>query len=149
MAKEQLENMAEVLQSLHAMGVEIKSPKLQDVIQKNIEPIIATAKSLVPSDTGDLRDSIGFIKSKDSSNLDKALIGLRKEYYNSYLGAMFEYGTVARIQSSTGRYTGNIAPVRFMQRAVDANATQVTENIIKGVDGILRDLAKKNKLIYK
>jgi hypothetical protein len=36
-----------------------------------------------------------------------------------------------------------------MQRAVDANATQVTENIIKGVDGILRDLAKKNKLIYK
>jgi hypothetical protein len=62
---------------------------------------------------------------------------------------MFEYGTVARIQSSTGRYTGNIAPVRFMQRAVDANATQVTENIIKGVDGILRDLAKKNKLIYK
>jgi hypothetical protein len=122
---------------------------LQDVIQKNSEPIIATAKSLVPSDTGDLRDSIGFIKSKDSSNLDKALIGLRKEYYNSYLGAMFEYGTVARIQSSTGRYTGNIAPVRFMQRAVDANATQVTENIIKGVDGILRDLAKKNKLIYK
>ena len=57
---------------------------------------------------------------------------------------MYEYGTVERIQSSTGRYTGSIAPVRFMQRAVDANATQVTENIIKGVDGILRDLAKKN-----
>jgi hypothetical protein len=104
----------------------------------------------VPVDTGDLRDSIGFINSKDNANFDKALIGLRKEYHNNYLGVMYEYGVpTSRIQATTGRYTGSIAPVRFMQRAVDSNATSVEENIIKGVDQIIADLAKKNNLIYK
>jgi HK97 gp10 family phage protein len=144
-----LDGLAETLDALKAMGVEVKSKKLQNLLKKSSAPIIATAKSLVPVDTGDLRDSIGFINSKDNANFDKALIGLRKEYYNNYLGVMYEYGTVNRIQASTGRYTGVIAPVRFMQRAVDSNATSVEESIIKGVDQIIADLAKKNNLIYK
>lgn len=144
-----LENMAETLNALKAIGVDIKSRKLQKVLKDNSQSIIATAKSLVPVDTGDLRDSIGFIQSKDNANFDKALIGLRKEYVNNYLGVMFEYGTVDRIQSSNGRYTGAIAPVRFMQRAVDANANSVTEGIMKGIDVIVADLAKKNNLTYK
>ncbi len=146
---EKIDGLAETLEALKAMGVSVKSRKLQQVLKKSASPIIATAKSLVPVDTGDLRDSIGFINSKDNQNFDKALIGLRKEYHNNYLGVMYEYGTVERIQSSTGRYTGAIAPVRFMQRAVDSNATSVEGNIMKGVDQIIADLAKKNNLIYK
>ena len=72
-----LDGLAETLDALKAMGVEVKSKKLQNLLKKSSAPIIATAKSLVPVDTGDLRDSIGFINSKDNANFDKALIGLR------------------------------------------------------------------------
>ena len=126
-----------------------KSEKLQKVLRKSSERIINSAKSLAPNNTGDLKDSIGFITSKDSTNLDKVLIGLRKEYYNSYLGVMYEYGTVGRIQTTTGRYTGVISPKPFMRPALDNNANAVVDDVIKGVDSILRDLAKKNNLIYK
>jgi HK97 gp10 family phage protein len=143
-----IDGMAGVIDALEAIGVDIKSPKLQKLIRKSSEPIIATAKSLVPVNSGDLRDSIGFITTKDSTNLDKALIGLRKEYYNNYLGVMFEYGTGPRIQSN-GRYTGSLAPRPFMRPALDRNAESVTDKVLKGVDGMLRDLAKKNNLIYK
>jgi HK97 gp10 family phage protein len=149
MAETNLTGMAEVIKSLEAMGANIKTPKLQDVIQKSSQRIINTAKSLAPVESGDLRDSIGFITSKDSSNLDKALIGLRREYNHAYLGVMFEYGVAPRFQTN-GRYTGVFKdPKPFMRPALDQNASAVTDGIIKGVDEILRDLAKKNNLIYK
>ena len=143
-----IEGMSEVINALEAIGVDIKTPKLQKVIRQSSQRIINTARTLAPVNTGDLRDSIGFITTKDSTNLDKTLIGLRKEYYNNYLGVMFEYGTAPRIQSN-GRYTGSLAPRPFMRPALDQNANAVTEEILKGVDGILADLAKKNNLIYK
>jgi HK97 gp10 family phage protein len=148
MAENNLTGMADVINALQAMGKNIKTPKLQKVIRNSSERIITTAKSLAPVNTGDLRDSIGFITSKDSTNLDKALIGLRREYYNAYLGVMFEYGTAPRFQKN-GRYTAHIAPTPFMRPALDRNANAVTEDILKGVDSILADLAKKNNLIYK
>ena len=148
MAENNLTGMADVINALQAMGKNIKSPKLQKVIRNSSERIITTAKSLAPVNTGDLRDSIGFITSKDSTNLDKALIGLRREYYNAYLGVMFEYGTAPRFQKN-GRYTASITPTPFMRPALDRNANAVTEDILKGVDSILADLAKKNNLIYK
>ena len=144
-----IDGMAEVVKALEAVGVDVKSEKLQKVLRKSSERIINSAKSLAPNNTGDLKDSIGFITSKDSTNLDKVLIGLRKEYYNSYLGVMYEYGTVGRIQTTTGRYTGVISPKPFMRPALDNNANAVVDDVIKGVDSILRDLAKKNNLIYK
>jgi HK97 gp10 family phage protein len=144
-----IQGMGEIINALESLGVDVKSQKLQKVLKKSASKIISTAKSMAPIDSGDLRDSIGFITDKDSSNYDKALIGLRKEYYNNYLGVMFEYGTAGRIQSSTGRYTGVIAPRPFMRPALDRNASAVTDEVIKGVDGILRDLAKKKNLIYK
>lgn len=148
MAETNVTGMAEVINALQAMGKNIKTPRLQKVIRQSSQRIINTAKSLAPVNTGDLRDSIGFITSKDSTNLDKALIGLRREYHNAYLGVMFEYGTAPRFQKN-GRYTAQITPHPFMRPAVDQNANAVTEEIIKGVDGLLRDLAKKNNLIYK
>ena len=148
MADKNVTGMAEVLNALEAMGANVKTPKLQKVIRKSSQRIINTAKSLAPVDTGDLRDSIGFITAKDGTNLDKALIGLIKEYYNSYLGVMVEYGTAPRIQSN-GRYTGSLTPRPFMRPALDQNANAVTEEILKGVDSIIADLAKKNNLIYK
>jgi HK97 gp10 family phage protein len=145
-----IEGMSEVINALEAIGVDIKSPKLQKLLRKSAEPIIATAKSLVPVNTGDLRDSIGFITTKDSTNLDKALIGLRREYYHAYLGVMFEFGTAERFQKN-GRHTGVISKSAhpFMRPALDRNAANVTDKVIKGVDSMLRDLAKKNNLIYK
>jgi hypothetical protein len=93
MAETNITGMAEVINSLQAMGKNIKTPKLQKVIRQSSQRIINTARSLAPVNTGDLRDSIGFITSKDSTNLDKALIGLRREYHHAYLGVMFEFGT--------------------------------------------------------
>lgn len=150
MAETNITGMAEVINSLQAMGKNIKTPKLQKVIRQSSQRIINTARTLAPVNTGDLRDSIGFITSKDSTNLDKALIGLRREYYHAYLGVMFEFGTAERFQKN-GRHTGVISKSAhpFMRPALDQNANAVTEEILKGVDGILADLAKKNNLIYK
>jgi len=131
------------------MGVEIDSPDLQRMLKAQALPIINSAKNLAPKDSGDLAKSIGFITGKDKDNKTKVLIGLRKEYYNNYLGVMFEYGTVARIQQDTGRYTGIIEARPFMRPALDQNAGKVTDGIINGVDKILSKLAKKNNLIYK
>ncbi len=131
------------------MGVEIDSPDLQRMLKAQALPIINSAKNLAPKDSGDLAKSIGFITGKDKDNKTKVLIGLRKEYYNNYLGVMFEYGTVARIQQDTGRYTGIIEARPFMRPALDQNAGKVTDGIINGVDKILAKLAKKNNLIYK
>jgi len=144
-----VENIAEVINSLKAMGVELDSPDLQRMLKAQALPIINSAKNLAPKDSGDLAKSIGFITGKDKDNKTKVLIGLRKEYYNNYLGAMFEYGTVARIQQDTGRYTGIIEARPFMRPALDQNAGKVTDGIINGVDKILAKLAKKNNLIYK
>jgi len=144
-----VENIAEVINSLKAMGVEIDSPDLQRMLKAQALPIINSAKNLAPKDSGDLAKSIGFITGKDKDNKTKVLIGLRKEYYNNYLGVMFEYGTVSRIQQNTGRYTGIIQARPFMRPALDQNAGKVTDGIINGVDKILSKLAKKNNLIYK
>ena len=144
-----IQNIAEVTNALKAMGVEIDSPDLQRMLKAQALPIIQTAQNLAPKETGDLAKSIGFITGKDKDNKTKVLIGLRKEYYNNYLGVMFEYGTVARIQQNTGRYTGIIEARPFMRPALDQNAGKVTDGIIRGVDKILAKLAKKNNLIYK
>lgn len=144
-----VENIAEVINSLKAMGVELDSPDLQRMLKAQALPIINSAKNLAPKDSGDLAKSIGFITGKDKDNKTKVLIGLRKEYYNNYLGVMFEYGTVARIQQDTGRYTGIIEARPFMRPALDQNSGKVTDGIINGVDKILSKLAKKNNLIYK
>lgn len=144
-----VENIAEVINSLKAMGVEIDSPDLQRMLKAQALPIINSAKNLAPKDSGDLAKSIGFITGKDKDNKTKVLIGLRKEYYNNYLGVMFEFGTVGRIQQKTGRYTGIIEARPFMRPALDQNAGKVTDGIINGVDKILAKLAKKNNLIYK
>ena len=144
-----IQNIAEVTNALKAMGVEIDSPDLQRMLKAQALPIIQTAQNLAPKESGDLSKSIGFITGKDKDNKTKVLIGLRKEYYNNYLGVMFEYGTVARIQQSTGRYTGIIEARPFMRPALDQNAGKVTDGIINGVDKILSKLAKKNNLIYK
>jgi len=145
-----VENIAEVINSLKAMGVELDSPDLQRMLKAQALPIIQAAKSLAPTESGDLAKSIGFITGKDKDNKTKVLIGLRKEYYNNYLGVMFEYGVPTnRIQSTTGRDTGILEPRPFMRPALDQNAGQVTDGIINGVDKILAKLAKKNNLIYK
>jgi HK97 gp10 family phage protein len=144
-----VENIAEVIDALKAMGVEIDNPEFQRMLKAQALPIIQSAKNLAPKDSGDLSASIGFITGKDKDNKTKVLIGLRKEYYNNYLGPMFEYGTVARIQEKTGRYTGIIEARPFMRPALDQNAGKVTDGIINGVDKILAKLAKKNNLIYK
>ena len=145
----QVENIAEVIDSLKAMGVEIDNPEFQRMLKAQALVIIQSAKNLAPKDGGDLAASIGFITGKDKDNKTKVLIGLRKEYQNNYLGPMFEYGTVSRIQGKTGRYTGILEPRPFMRPALDQNAGKVTDGIINGVDKILAKLAKKNNLIYK
>ena len=144
-----VQNIAEVINSLKAMGAEIDSPEYQRMLKAQAMPIIQAAQNLAPKESGDLAKSIGFITGKDKDNKTKVLIGLRKEYYNNYLGPMFEFGTVGRIQEKTGRYTGIIEARPFMRPALDQNAGKVTDGIINGVDKILAKLAKKNNLIYK
>ena len=144
-----MNGMPEIIEALKNMGVNLETKEMQDMLKREAQPIIDTARNLAPSDTGNLRQSIQFITRMDKQNRTKVLIGPNGNFYNHYLGVMFEYGTVARIQQNTGRYTGIIEARPFMRPALDQNAGKVTDGIIRGVDKILAKLAKKNNLIYK
>ena len=145
-----MDGMPEIIEALKRMGVDLETEELQKMLKREAQPIIDTARRLAPSDTGNLRQSIQFITRMDKQNRTKVLIGPHGDWYNHYLGVMFEYGTVERIQETTGRHTGRIKDGRpFMRPALDQNAGKVTDGIINGVDKILSKLAKKNNLIYK
>ena len=144
-----MDGMPEIIEALKNMGVNLESKEMQDMLKREAQPIIDTARNLAPSDTGNLRQSIQFITRMDKQNRTRVLIGPHGDWYNHYLGVMFEYGTVGRIQEKTGRYTGIIEARPFMRPALDQNAGRVIEGIINGVDKILAKLAKKNNLIYK
>lgn len=141
-----IKGVGEVIKALEAIGEDIKSPELQGILRTEGQRVIDTAKALVPVDTGDLRDSIGYVTSKDGQNLDKVLIGPRKSFYNSYLAPMFEYGTEPRLIKS-GAYRGIIKPKPFLRPALDQNKNAVVNGVNNGISKLVTKLAKKNKLI--
>lgn len=135
----------ETIKALKAVGASIEGKELQNVMRNEGRKVIATAKALAPVDSGDLRDSIGFITSKDDKYKSTVLIGTRRNYYNHYLGVMYEFGTAPRIQKN-GRYTGSIEPRPFMRPALDKNRESIVNGIFSGVSKIVSKLAKKYKL---
>lgn len=141
-----VEGVGEVIKALEAIGESIKTPELQTILRAEGQRVIETAKSLVPVETGDLRDSIGYITSKDGQNLDKVLIGARKNFYNSYLAPMIEHGTEPRIVKS-GAYRGLLKPKPFLRPALDLNKNAVVNGVNNGISKLVTNLAKKNKLI--
>lgn len=141
-----VEGVGEVIKALEAIGESIKTPELQTILRAEGQRVIETAKSLVPVETGDLRDSIGYITSKDGQNLDKVLIGARKNFYNSYLAPMIEHGTEPRIVKS-GAYRGILKPKPFLRPALDLNKNAVVNGVNNGISKLVTNLAKKNKLI--
>ncbi len=68
-----------MIDDLRKAGAEIQ---LQDTLKKEGQRVIDDAKALAPVESGDMRDSIGFITSKDSKFKNTVLIGLRKNYFN-------------------------------------------------------------------
>ena len=140
-----VKGVGEVIKALEAVGANIKSQELQQMLRGESQRIVDTAKSLVPVDTGDLRESIGFITNKDDANMDKVLIGVRKSYYNYYLAPMLEYGTEPRVTKS-GAYRGVITPRPFMRPALDKNRDAVVNGVNRGVSKIVLKLAEKFKL---
>lgn len=135
----------DTIKALRAVGASIEGKELQNVMRNEGRKVIATAKALAPVDSGDLRDSIGFITSKDDKYKSTVLIGTRRNYYNHYLGVMYEFGTAPRIQKN-GRYTGTIEPRPFMRPALDKNKQSIVNGIFNGVSKIVTKLAKKYKL---
>lgn len=135
----------DTIKALRAVGASIEGKELQNVMRNEGRKVIATAKALAPVDSGDLRDSIGFITSKDDKYKSTVLIGTRRNYYNHYLGVMYEFGTAPRIQKN-GRYTGSIEPRPFMRPALDKNKQSIVNGIFNGVSKIVTKLAKKYKL---
>lgn len=135
----------DTIKALRAVGASIEGKELQNVMRNEGRKVIATAKAMAPVDSGDLRDSIGFITSKDDKYKSTVLIGTRRNYYNHYLGVMYEFGTAPRIQKN-GRYTGSIEPRPFMRPALDKNKESIVNGIFNGVSKIVSKLAKKYKL---
>lgn len=135
----------DTIKALRAVGASIEGKELQNVMRNEGRKVIATAKAMAPVDSGDLRDSIGFITSKDDKYKSTVLIGTRRNYYNHYLGVMYEFGTAPRIQKN-GRYTGSIEPRPFMRPALDKNKESIVNGIFSGVSKIVSKLAKKYKL---
>lgn len=140
-----VKGVGEVIKALEAVGANIKSQELQQMLRGESQRIVDTAKSLVPVDTGDLRESIGFITNKDDANMDKVLIGVRKSYHNYYLAPMLEYGTEPRVTKS-GAYRGVLKPRPFMRPALDKNRDAVVNGVNRGVSKIVLKLAEKFKL---
>ena len=138
-----VKGLAKLIDDLRKAGAEIQ---LQDTLKKEGQRVIDDAKALAPVESGDMRDSIGFITAKDTKFKNTVLIGLRKNYYNHYLGVMFEFGTEPRIKKSTGRYTGELIPKPFMRPALDKNRQAIVNGIKKGLTEKVSKLAEKYNL---
>jgi HK97 gp10 family phage protein len=139
----EVKGLAKLIDDLLKAGAEFQ---FQDTLKKEGQRVIDDAKALAPLESGDMRDSIGFITSKDTKFKNTVLIGLRKNYYNHYLGVMFEYGTEPRIQKTSGRYTGELTPKPFMRPALDKNRQAIVNGLKKGITEKVTKLAQKYNL---
>jgi HK97 gp10 family phage protein len=87
-----------------------KKQQVQTTVKRNARRIQTRAKKLVAVRSGDTKKSIKYKMFNDGMS---ATIGPRKP--KGYKAHWIEFGTVGRVQKSTGRYVGRMPATPFMR----------------------------------
>jgi hypothetical protein len=113
------------------------------------EIFITLAKSKIQDDTGNLRNSIGFInRSSRGKYPSTRLIGARVYGgFKGYHAHLLEYGTVKREYKSKfsgkSHYTGSGPAKPFMRPAYDEGRAPFIEGVTKRVEKYIKEMAIK------
>jgi HK97 gp10 family phage protein len=143
-----LQGLAETINALEQIGVQLDTEKLRADIRKEAQPIIDTAKSLAPMGNGDIRNSIGFVSKNDARYKYTVLIAPRVEMENAYKAIWIEFGTSPRF-TKKGAYRGEVQARPFMRPAFDMHKTKIAENINENIRKNIVELAKKYNIQTK
>lgn len=146
--KNNVEGLANVIRALQSLGKDIDTKQIESVTQSEAQKIVNSAKLMMPEQTGLAKQSVQVISTKTENGFTGTLAGINWHDEHGYLAHIFEFGTSPRFTKS-GQYTGEIAPMGFMRRAIDMNAKSTAENISNKLTKIIKDLAKKNNLQTK
>ena len=126
----------EVIQNLRALSVSVGARLVERTGRAALKPVLADAKSLVPRDTGALKQSLGVKKAKRVPKGEVVLsVGARRgfEFTDAqgnkqdpffYAGPV-EYGHVIVWQ---GKVIGKIAPAAFLRRAYERGRVKVVDD---------------------
>ena len=128
---------------------------LRGPIRAGASLVSKEAKRLVPEGDKNLKRSIGVqVKTSKRKGTVYGKIHIRRGYGKGskkhedpyFYGLMVEFGTGPRVQKTTGRRTGAIAPRPFMRRALSEKRAQVLSVITSKTKASLRKVARKAAL---
>jgi hypothetical protein len=133
---------------------------MSDLTPKEISSVLtAPAKKLRDSARNNVRphsntvaQAFDFITKNDGKYPNTKLLGIKggntrgtKTITAPALAVILEFGTVERF-TKDGSSRGHVAPVSWLRRAIDTNKQSVSDDIKKGLIGIIDKKAKINKL---
>lgn len=144
-----IQGLAQTIDALHKIGVEIDTEKLRADIRTIARPIIDTAKSLAPHDSGDLASSIGFISNSDDKYKYTVMIAPNLRSEHGYLALWYEFGGKAERFTKSGAHRGRIPMHPFMRPAFDMHKNRIAESINENIRKRIIDLAKKHNIQTK
>jgi HK97 gp10 family phage protein len=121
------------IKQIEKIPMALRDDVRKKILRKAAQPIIQTARSKVPTKTGNLKKSIGILPIDKSKNI---FVGPRsrilKSKTNGFYGRMVEYGVgLGKGSHLAGQSTSYAKP--FLRPAYEQTKTQVMQIIIDGV----------------
>lgn len=144
-----IQGLAETIDALQKIGVEIDTEKLRSDIRTISQPIIDTAKSLAPHNSGQLASSIGFISNSDAKYKYTVMIAPNLRSEHGYLALWYEFGGKSERFTKSGAYRGRIPMKPFMRPAFDMHKNRIAQSINENIKKRIIDLAKKHNISTK
>lgn len=150
------------IHALEDMGKGLTGEEIQGVLKKAAKPLVTTIQSGIASKWGLPADIYGFVSKNDakyrSAKGAAVLLGWNRTNVLSYIGIMFEYGTLShRIEPLSPRTQrkehsikalteGGLKSRPVIRPAYDTSSKRMGEDIKKGLLKLITDKAKKNNL---
>jgi HK97 gp10 family phage protein len=144
-----IEGLAQTINALQKIGVEIDTEKLRTDIRTLAQPVVDSAKSLAPHDSGQLASSIGFISNSDAKYKYTVMIAPNLRSEHGYLALWYEFGGKAERFTKSGAHRGRIPMHPFMRPAFDMHKNRIAEAINENIRKRIIDLAKKHNISTK
>lgn len=136
----EIKGLKELLKDLDAAGKSLNYEEVKRVQKDAAQPMINDMKAGAP--TQDIRESIGFITSKDDKYPGITLIGPRySNGYNGQLAHIFEFGTRERF-TKEGEARGYMVARPFIRPAFDRHQNRIVTDIANGIFKIVENKLK-------
>lgn len=142
-----LTGVKEIDSVLKGLPLQVTDRVLQNAFSDAAKPLVQTAQSIAPKDTGTLAESIGVTKEPAKTLVNRAVGQIqvgprRKGKYKGYHGHLIEFGTTIR-ETKSGANRGNVKPDPFMEPAFNQTSGQVENRINNSIGKKLLGFMKR------